>query len=151
MTTFKKSSSQEPLSQFQPNLAQSILGWRGFKFVQMKDQTLLQGEIITKITKIHWRNIKNLLLQNNWANFNQFWRKASLGEDSNEKTISYHKVNIFFFFLNQRYDIIDLNCFLRWAMWPMGLLFIIILPFFVTVKVYTYILTVTFLTQQLES
>ena len=26
------SSSPEPLGQFQPNLAQSILGWRGFKF-----------------------------------------------------------------------------------------------------------------------
>ena len=32
------SSSPEPLGQFQPNLAQSILGWRGFKFVQMKNQ-----------------------------------------------------------------------------------------------------------------
>ena len=30
------SSSPEPLGQFQPNLAQSILGWRGFKFVHMK-------------------------------------------------------------------------------------------------------------------
>ena len=30
------SSSPEPLGEFQPNLAQSILGWRGFKFVQMK-------------------------------------------------------------------------------------------------------------------
>ena len=42
------SSSPEPLGQFQPNLAQSILGWRGFKFVQMKDLALFQGEIITK-------------------------------------------------------------------------------------------------------
>ena len=32
-----KSSYPEPLGQFQPNLAQSILGWRGFKFVQMKN------------------------------------------------------------------------------------------------------------------
>ena len=29
----KKTSSPEPLGQFQPNLAQSILGWRRFKFV----------------------------------------------------------------------------------------------------------------------
>ena len=29
------SSSPEPLCQFQPNLAQSILGWRGFKFIQI--------------------------------------------------------------------------------------------------------------------
>ena len=28
-------SSAEPLGQFQPNLAQSIFGWRGFNFVQM--------------------------------------------------------------------------------------------------------------------
>ena len=42
------SSSQEPLVQFQPNLAQSILGWRGFKFVQMKGRAFFHGEIITK-------------------------------------------------------------------------------------------------------
>ena len=41
-------SSQEPLGQFQPNLAQSILGLRGFKFVQMKGPALFQGEIIKK-------------------------------------------------------------------------------------------------------
>ena len=40
------SSSPELLGQFQPNLAQSILGWRGFKFVQMKGHTLPKGEII---------------------------------------------------------------------------------------------------------
>ena len=38
------SSSPEPLGLFQPNLAQSILGWRGFKFVQMKGPALFQGE-----------------------------------------------------------------------------------------------------------
>ena len=37
------SSSPEPLSQFQPNLAQSILGWRGFKFVQMKGPPFSKG------------------------------------------------------------------------------------------------------------
>ena len=42
------SSSPEPLGQFQPNLAQSILGWRGFKFVQIKGHALLQREIIVK-------------------------------------------------------------------------------------------------------
>ena len=42
------SSSPEPLGQFQPNLAQNILGWRGFKFVQTKGPALFQGEIITK-------------------------------------------------------------------------------------------------------
>ena len=41
-------SSQEPLGQFQPNLAQSILGLREFNIVQMKGPALFQGEIITK-------------------------------------------------------------------------------------------------------
>ena len=38
------SSSQVPLSHFQPNLTQSIpvLGWREFKFVQMEDHALFQ-------------------------------------------------------------------------------------------------------------
>ena len=42
------SSSPEPLDQFQPNLAQSILGWRGLKFAQIKGFAFLQGEIIMK-------------------------------------------------------------------------------------------------------
>ena len=33
-------SSRKPLSLFQPNLAQSILGWSRFNFVQMKCQAL---------------------------------------------------------------------------------------------------------------
>ena len=32
--------------QFQPNLAQSILFWRGFNFIQMKGHVLFQGEVI---------------------------------------------------------------------------------------------------------
>ena len=52
------SFSPEPLGQFQPNLAQSILGWRGFKFVQMNGHALFQGEIITKYRKTHWQNLK---------------------------------------------------------------------------------------------
>ena len=42
------SSSQEPWGQFQLNMAQSILGWRGFKFVKKKGPALFQGEIIMK-------------------------------------------------------------------------------------------------------
>ena len=40
---FEKSSSLEPLDQFQPNIAQCILGQRGLKFVQMKDSALSKG------------------------------------------------------------------------------------------------------------
>ena len=67
------SSSQEPLGQFQPNLAQSNFGWREFKFVQMKGHTLFQGKIIAKILKLYRK------LQNHWVNFNQTWHKACLG------------------------------------------------------------------------
>ena len=42
------SSSQEPLDQFQPNLAQRNLGYGEFKFVKMKGPTLFQGEITKK-------------------------------------------------------------------------------------------------------
>ena len=48
----KKSSYPEPLSQFQPNLAQCILGFWGFKFVQMKGYDLFQGDTY-EIAKIH--------------------------------------------------------------------------------------------------
>ena len=36
------SSSQEPLGPFQPNLAQSILGFRGFQFAQIRTTALTQ-------------------------------------------------------------------------------------------------------------
>ena len=39
---FRK-SSPEPLRQFQPNMAQIILGWREFKFVQMKGPFFSKG------------------------------------------------------------------------------------------------------------
>ena len=49
------SSSLEPLGQFQPNLAQSIGGWRWFKFVQMKGHILFSRgdnyEIVNYIDK----------------------------------------------------------------------------------------------------
>ena len=73
LTKFKK------LGRFQSNLAGSILGWRGFKFGQMKN------------------NIYSILTKE--------WIFSSS---------------------NQWYDInicVDLNWFLRWAMWPMGVLF----------------------------
>ena len=48
------SSSPEPLVQFQPNLAQIILGLRGVKFVQMKVCSFPRGDN-NEIAKIHWR------------------------------------------------------------------------------------------------
>lgn len=38
--------SPEPRDQFQSILIQSILGWSGFKFIQMKETTLLQEKLI---------------------------------------------------------------------------------------------------------
>ena len=45
------SSSPEPPGQYQPNMAQSILGWGGLKFVQMKGPALFQRDIITNLHK----------------------------------------------------------------------------------------------------
>ena len=90
----------------------------------------------SEIAKIHWRNLKNSLLQKYWANFIQTWHKASLGEGSainfkQIRTISFLKKEILsFFFLDQHYSINKawhkciywLELFLRWVIWPMGLL-----------------------------
>ena len=122
MDKIKKSSPE-------PNLAQSIFGWREFKFVQTKGHSLFHIDI-TKRAKTHGRNLKisrtnglistklgakylwnkrnstllkemttfyskgkkrntentlttliTLLLPNHLTNFNQFWHKASLGEE----------------------------------------------------------------------
>ena len=53
------SFSQEPLGQFQPNLAQSILGWREFKFFFSNEgpRPFPKGDYY-EIVKIHWRNYK---------------------------------------------------------------------------------------------
>ena len=40
---FEKSSSPEALGQFQQNLAQRILGCKGFKFVQMGAPSFSKG------------------------------------------------------------------------------------------------------------
>ena len=58
--------------------AQSILGWRGFKFSEMKGPALFKGEIVTN-SDYSLTKLKNLR-QNHWANFNQTWHDASLGE-----------------------------------------------------------------------
>ena len=60
------SSSPEPLGQFQPNMAQSILEWREFKFVQLKGPALFQGEIIMKLRKYNeefWKSSSKPLSQ----------------------------------------------------------------------------------------
>ena len=51
------SYSQEPLGQFQPNLTQSILGWWGFNFVQMKGPRPFPRGDNKEIAKIHWQTL----------------------------------------------------------------------------------------------
>ena len=51
-----------------------------FKFVQLKGQSLFQGETITN-SKNTLMKFKNPLLKNHWANFNKTWHKASLGDE----------------------------------------------------------------------
>ena len=71
---FEKSSSLELLGQFQPNLAQSILGWRG----NMKDPVLFQGKFrkmrkcIDDLKKIFFSITTRPILS-------QSWHKSSLG------------------------------------------------------------------------
>jgi len=48
----KKSSSQKPLGQFQPNMAEIIPLERGFRFVQIKGLAPFWGSIGGKIRKI---------------------------------------------------------------------------------------------------
>ena len=42
------SSSPEPLGRFNQNLAQCILGWKGFNYLQRKGHALFKGKIIMK-------------------------------------------------------------------------------------------------------
>lgn len=42
-------SSVEPPDQFQPNLPQCILGWRGIKYAEMKGNVLFPGQIMKKL------------------------------------------------------------------------------------------------------
>jgi hypothetical protein len=53
-------SSPEPEGQFQSNFMQIIIALREYKFIQIKDQVLIKGEIITKIG---WSYYKNLISQ----------------------------------------------------------------------------------------
>ena len=53
------SSLQQPLGQFQPNLIQSILVWRGINFIKTKGHTFFQGEIITEKQKYIADKIQN--------------------------------------------------------------------------------------------
>ena len=62
-------------------MTQNVLLLRKFNVDQMKCYAFLQCEwkIIAKQFKIHWQFIfKKFVFQNNWANFNQTWHKASL-------------------------------------------------------------------------
>jgi len=53
----KKSFSQEPIGQFQPNLIGNMLGEWGFRFVQIKGLTPFWGQIRGNIRKnlIHFQ------------------------------------------------------------------------------------------------
>mgnify|MGYP003688470181 CR=1 FL=1 len=63
------SSSPEPLSQFQGYLAQSILGWRKFKFLEKKDPEWDNYEI----RKIHWRKF-NIFLGDMDSKLFKYWK-----------------------------------------------------------------------------
>ena len=65
-------------------MTQWILGWREFKFFSNEDPVLFSRKDKLQESENTLTKFKNLLLQNQGANFNQTWHKASLGEgDSN--------------------------------------------------------------------
>ena len=92
-----KRSSLEPLGQFQPNSAESILGWWKFKY--------FQGEIIIN------NEITNSLLQNHLANLN----KAPLDEGYNSSFFTnkdhsfLNNEEMFFFSLNTVSQVSDVT------------------------------------------
>ena len=65
------------IGQYQPNLAQSILGWWGDQFVQMNGHALTRGKIFTKQRKYIDEILKSFSLR---ITFNQTWQKACLGD-----------------------------------------------------------------------
>ena len=51
------SFSHEPLGQFHPNLAQSILWWWGLNFFSNEEPYLFQKGDYNKLIEIHWQNL----------------------------------------------------------------------------------------------
>ena len=72
---FAFSSSSETLREFQPNLQQSILGWSGFIFVQIKGQ---RGDNSRKV-KLYWK-LKIFSRTIAWTNFKQTLAQIILGK-----------------------------------------------------------------------
>ena len=76
---FTFSSSPEPLGQFQPNFAQSYLV-KGIQICSNEGSCPFSRGDNYEIVKIRTlTNLKNHLLQNHWADFNQTWHKSSFG------------------------------------------------------------------------
>ena len=107
-------------------MAQGIIGWWGFKFVQMKGHTFSQGEIITKVLSLKIFFSRTTGPISIKLGTMHSWVKGFQG-CLNEQPLNSHNINKVFFLslwtLWLSPVLIDLYCFLRWAMWPMGLLF----------------------------
>ena len=98
----------KPLGQFQPNLTQSILEWRGFKLVQMKGHTFIQGEVIMKQRKLHWRNLRIFSRTFGPISTKLFTKHYCVKgtQDFEEKNSVFKKEIIIFFSHNQCYGVI---------------------------------------------
>ena len=73
-------SSPEPLGQFQPNLAQSILWREGFNFLQMKGPRPFPRGDNYEIRKIHWWNLKKSSSPEPLSKFQPILAQASLDD-----------------------------------------------------------------------
>ena len=106
-------------------MAQSFLSWRGLKFLQMKARPFLLRGDNYEVEKIHWLNLKIFFSRTTEPISTKLgtkhpWVKGiqvclNKGAFSKGRWLRNSKLwaNVY----------IDLNWFLRWVMWPMGLLF----------------------------
>ena len=128
------------MGQFQPNLAQSILRLRKFKSIHMEGQDLFQGERIMKyqkfIDEINRSSLGSL------GQFDQtLWREFKLLQIRTIRFLKRRKcVSSIFIKLIIAFCkcVLWFEVFLRWAMWPMGLLFSVLYLVCSDVRLYRY-------------
>ena len=109
---FKKLLLQNHWANFDQSCHNASLGELDSSLFKWKGPALFQGEIITKLAKIHYRNLKILVSRTTWPISTKIgtkhpWMKR-IQVCFNEEPINSHRVNNVFDFpsLNQRHDII---------------------------------------------
>ena len=100
---------------------------KGIKFFSNQGTCPFPGGDSYEIVKIHWWNLKIVFPRTTWPILTKLGTKHPrvkvIQVCSNEEPFNSQKVdNGVFSSLNQRYVCYHVYCFLRWALWPLGLL-----------------------------